>query len=147
MAAATLSTSVSRRSMIAGAVSAAAVPAMAVPVNADPADARLAVLAHAYWRTVDEIHALIDEAERGLGVGGWMEGAYAQAYGRLAAREARTVAAIADTPPGSIVGLAVKMRVATFSHDGHGGPSGDILETVFHPALADLDRLAAAAAP
>ena len=144
MATATLSTGVSRRSMIAGAVS-AAVPSLAVPAT-DPADARLAALARAYWRTVGEIHALIDEAERRHGVGGWMEGAYAQAYGRLAEREARTVAAIAATPPGSIVGLATKMRVATLCHDGHGGPSGDILETVFHPALADLDRLAAEAA-
>jgi hypothetical protein len=111
------------------------------------ADARLAALAAAYWRNLGRIHALIDEAERHDFTCAWEEPPYKAHYDELAAREARLVAAIAETPPDSVVGLAAKMRVATLSEDLLSAPQGDLLTAVFLPALGDLGRLAADAGP
>lgn len=147
MATATLSTSLSRRSMLAGGTVAFAVPAVALTPVAAPAeaDARLAALEAAYWRNLRRIHALIDEAERHDCT--WLEPPYAECYDHLAAREARLVAAIAETAPDGIAGLATKMRVATLSEDLVNAPQGDLLTAVFLPALSDLGRLAAGAGP
>ena len=153
MAIATLSTSVSRRAMLAGAPAAivlggstAAARVTGTPAGT-PNDDRLAALAAGYWRIARRIHALIDEAERRRGPCAWLEPPYAALYDDLAGREERFVAAIAETPPDGIAGLATKMRVATLGQEGQEGPGYDILEPVFRPALRDLARLAAEAAP
>lgn len=134
-----------RRVFLKGSL--AAVTIGGAPAAGAGGDAKLAVLAAAYWRNLGRIHGLIDTAERRDGACAWLGPPYAARYDELAAWEARLIAAIAGTPPDSIAGLATKMRVATLSADLESGSQGDLLTTVFLPALSDLDRLAAGAGP
>jgi hypothetical protein len=139
-------TNFSRRAILAGGGALVAIgnPKMAAGTVGD---ARLAALAKIYWRNLKRIDDLIAEAEHRYGPGAWLGPSYETRYNELAAYEERVITAVAETPPDSIVGLATKMRVAILGEDFAGLPGGDILETVFHPALRDLARLAAEAKP
>jgi hypothetical protein len=142
-------TNFSRRAILAGAP-VAAVGGMAARALAAGAtgDARLAILAADYRRTAAGIDDLLDRFARRYGPGAWPDSAPGEAdYERLIAHEDRVLTALAGTSPDSVAGLAVKLRVATWCDDLAEARGGEPLETVFLPALRDLERLAAEAAP
>ena len=152
MAAPTLSTTVSRRTMLAGGASAAltatAAPALAafpaapaaIPCNAN--DARLAVLAGRYRRAEAALRAWIDRAERRCGPLGYIEPEYRGRYDALCAREDRLFAELVRARPDSIAGLAIKLR-GGLDYDHAGVVPRECDGRLLAAMLDDLDRLAA----
>lgn len=147
MAAVSLSTSLSRRTMLAGAL--AAPPAFAVPAPAIAADSAptsdrdIARLADDQRRAVAALIAWIDLAEERAGPLAYHERDYRARYDALCARQDRCTAALAAARPGGLAGLVLKLRPAFHCTSLHHAllDSNPIL---LRPALHDLERLAAA---
>ena len=154
MAEPTLSTRLSRRTMLAGAALAAAWPGVALPAAAARAadaragdDARIALLAARYRRAWAELVQWIDLAERRHGPLAYeARPAYRGRYAALVARERRCTAALARARPASLRGLVLKLRPAFHCDDlRDAAPDCDV--EVLLAALGDLERLAAGAGP
>lgn len=149
MAAATLSTKFSRRSILA-AVALPVVPAPGSAANdnaaATPGDAdmKLALLAGQYRRTLAALCDWAGEAEKRGGVFAYDEEPYRARYMALIARTDWLVAEIARTRPDSILGLAIKLHIAVWRVNMD-NTLFDCDERLMLPALDDADRMAAVA--
>ena len=134
----TLSTTISRRTMLAGGAS-AVLSATAAPAAIPHAnDARLALLARQYRRAEAAVFRWIETAERGPGMVCYST----PRYHALCDRADRLFAELARTRPDSIAGLAVKLRAGIF-YDSAGVVPQDCDGRLLAPVLDDLDRLAA----
>ncbi len=152
MAAPTLNTSISRRTMLAGGAAVLAAPAMALPGIAafaalpgaappDP-DARLTALARQYRQATADLTGWIAAVERRHGPGAYdARPELRRPYAALLAREDRALAALAAARPDSVRGLAIKLRAAFYCDDLRDAEP-DHIPTLLSPALGDLERLA-----
>ena len=146
MAEPTLSTRLSRRSMLAAAPLAAALPRVALPA-ADPGaaeDARIAVLAKDYRRAAAALVDWVEAAERRHGPLAYeRQPAYRRRYAALADLDRRCTEALARARPASLRGLVLKLRPA-FYCDSLCEAEPDCDADILMAALRDLERLAAA---
>lgn len=149
MAEPTLSTRLSRRSMLAGAPLVAAWPGVALPA-ADPraaADARIAVLAARYRRVAAALVDWVEAVERRHGPLAYeRRPEYRDRYAALAELDRRCTEALARAWPASLRGLVLKLRPA-FYCDSLCEAEPDCDADILMAALRDLERLAGAAGP
>ena len=143
MAEPTLSTRLSRRSMLTGASLAAARPtAMLAPAAGVTDDARIAVLAARYRRAAAALVDWVEAAERRHGPFAYeRRPEYRGGYEALLARDRRCTAALARARPASLRGLLLKLRPAFYCdslYDAVPDCDADILLAALH----DLERLA-----
>ena len=143
MAEPTLSTRLSRRSMLAGGA-AAALPAITVLPAAESSedDARIAILAARYRRATAELVEWVEEAERWHGPFAYERRAeYRRRYDRLVSLDRLSTEALARARPASLRGLVLKLRPAFYCdslYDAEPDCDADILIAALH----DLERLA-----
>lgn len=141
MATPTLSTTVSRRTILASTAAALTATLAAFPAASRTIghanDARLALLAGRYRRAEAALYRWIDRAERGHGMVCYST----PRYRALCDRADGLFAELAHTRPDSIAGLAVKLRAGIF-YDSAGVVPRDCDGRLLAPILDDLDRLA-----
>ena len=152
MAESSLSTRVSRRSMLAGGVAAlvpAFDPTFAASLSSGPdlaaataGEARIALLAARYRRAAAALVDWIDEAERRHGPLAYeRRPEYRGRYAALAALDRRCSEALARARPASLRGLVLKLRPA-FYCDSLYDAEPDCDASILIAALHDLERLA-----
>ena len=146
MAEPSLSTRLSRRSMlVGGAVTTIAAPTFAALPAAAEDDARIAVLAAHYRQTTTALVDWIDEVERRHGPFAYEAlPEYRGRYEALAALDQRCTEALARAWPATLHGLVLKLRPAFYCdslYDAEPDCDADILLAALH----DLERLAAEA--
>ncbi len=148
MADPTLSTRLSRRSMLAGGTAALTVPAIpALPAAAVRAcgdsDARIATLAARHRRATTALVAWVTEAEHRHGPFAYeTRPEYCARYEALATLDRLATEALARSRPASLRGLVLKLRPAFYCetlYDAEPDCDADILLSALH----DLERLAA----
>ena len=144
MAEPSLSTRLSRRSMLAGAAlpAVATLPGAAIGVCGD-SDARIATLAARYRRTTTALVEWITEAEQRHGPFAYeTRPEYLARYEALAALDRMATEALARSRPASLRGLVLKLRPAFYCdtlYDAVPDCDADVLLSALH----DLERLAA----
>ena len=151
MADPTLSTRLSRRSMLACGTAAATLPAIpALPVASSAygdSDARIATLAARYRRTTTALVDWVTETERRHGpLAHENRPEYRTRYETLATLDRMATEALAKSRPASLRGLVLKLRPA-FYCDTLYAAAPDCDADILLSALHDLERLAAHANP
>ena len=144
MADSSLSTRVSRRSMLAGGVAAALPVGGASPVLAGAVvgDARIARLAARYRRAMADLLDWVEAAERRHGPLAYERlPAYRGRYEALVRLDRICTAELVRARPGSLRGLVLKLRPA-FYCDSLYDAEPDCDAEVLVAALHDLERLA-----
>ena len=146
MAEPTLSTRLSRRSMLAGGAAAALPAVTLLPAAAgSDNDARIAVLAARYRRATAELVHWVEAAERRHGPFAYERRAeYRGRYDALVVLDRLATEALARARPASLRGLVLKLRPAFYCeslYDAEPDCDADILIAALH----DLERLAAEA--
>ena len=147
MADPTLSTRLSRRSMLACGTAAATLPAIpALPVASSAygdSDARIATLAARYRRTTTALVDWVTKAERRHGPSAHEnQPEYRARYETLATLDRLATEALARSRPASLRGLVLKLRSA-FYCDTLYAAAPDCDADILLSALHDLERLAA----
>ncbi len=141
MAELTLSTRLSRRSMLAGAATLPAIPALPAGAYGD-SDVRIAALAARFRRTTTALVDWVTEAERRHGPLAYENRPeYLARYETLVALDRKTTEALARSRPASLRGLVLKLRPA-FYCDTLYAAAPDCDADVLMSALHDLERLA-----
>ena len=146
MAEPSLSTRLSRRSMLAGgtaAVALPAIPALPVAIGArGDSDDRIATLAARYRRTTAALVDWVTEAEQRHGPFAYeTRPEYRARYEALATLDRLATEALARSRPASLRGLVLKLRPAFYCdtlYDAAPDCDADILLSSLH----DLERLA-----
>lgn len=141
-----LTTNISRRTMLAGGTAAIASPAAflspatVIAAPGGTGDARIAALAAEYQCINDVLSRLTDVAERRHGLFAYEGPPYCDRYYALVNRADCVTTLLAQTRPDGLTGLALKVNAAFFEQEIR--ETLDCDQRILAPALRDLLRMA-----